>query len=122
MRSQQDPHFSDLCDRIGRGKITEEDIKHLKTMVRNTDSENFNENFKNGSLSIIVTTNRKRNFINSQKLAELLPNEKEYTCNSIDQVTNVPTQGKLPSRLKDNPGNTGNLLTELSLKVGALLL
>ena len=56
MRSQQDPHFSDLCDRIGRGKITEEDIKHLKTMVRNTDSENFNENFKNGSLSIIVTT------------------------------------------------------------------
>ena len=58
MRSQQDPHFSDLCDRIGRGKITEEDIKHLKTMVRNTDSENLNENFKNGNLSIIVTTNR----------------------------------------------------------------
>ena len=78
MRSQQDPPFSDLCDRIGRGKITEEDIKHLKTMVRNTDSENFNENFKNGNLSIIVTTNRKRNFINSQKLAELLPNEKEF--------------------------------------------
>ena len=84
MRSQQDPHFSNVCDRVARGTITEEDEKYLKSRIQNTESELSNENFKSGKLSIIVTTNRKRNLINSQKLAELLPTSKEFVCNSID--------------------------------------
>ena len=119
MRSQKDPYFSSLCDRVGRGKINDEDVKYLKSRIQTTESERCNENYKNGKLSIIVTTNRKRNLINSQKLSELLPHNKEYTCNSTDQVTNLPGLGKLPEKLKDNPGKTGNLLTELTLKVGA---
>ena len=118
MRSQKDPHFSDLCDRVGRGKINDEDEKYLRSRVKPTDSEQENENFKKGKLSIIVTTNKKKDLINSQKLMELLPNRKEYICSSIDRVTNVPGR-KLPSRLKDNPGKTGNLQTELKLKIGA---
>ena len=59
MRSQKDPKFSELCDRVGRGKITIEDEKYLQSRIQSTESENCNENFKNGSLSIIVTTNKK---------------------------------------------------------------
>ena len=119
MRSQKDPYFSSLCDRVGRGKINDEDEKFLRSRIQITESEQNNENFKNGNLSIIVTTNRKRNLVNSTKLSELLPKEKEYTCNSIDRVKNLPGPRKLPAKLNDNPGKTGNLLSELNLKVGA---
>ena len=119
MRSQKDPYFSSLCDRVGRGKIKEEDETYLNSRVQPTNSEKLNENFKNGTLSIIVTTNKKRNLVNSQKLSELIPYEKEYTCKSIDRVTNLPGKQKLSANLKDNPGKTGNLSTQLNLKVGA---
>ena len=119
MRSQQDPHFSDVCDRVGRGKITDEDESFLKSRVKKTESEDNNQNFKDGKLSIIVTTNKKREIVNSTKLAELLPNVKEYTCNSVDRVINLPGKAKIPEKLQNNPGNTGNLQTELKLKVGA---
>ena len=119
MRSQKDPNFSYLCDRVARGKINDEDEKFLNSRVKLTETERCNENFKNGKILIIVTTNKKRNLVNSQKLSKLIPNEKEYKCNSIDRVKNVPGQRKLPSKLKENPGKTGNLLSELNLKVGA---
>ena len=77
MRSQKDQEFSNLCDRVGRGTINDEDEKFLKSRVRATDSERHNENFKKGNLSIIVTTNKKKDLINSQKLVDLLPDEKE---------------------------------------------
>ena len=53
------------------------------------------------------------------KLAELLPHEQEYSCNSEDRVINVPGKAKLPKKIQDNPGNTGNLQEVLKLKVGA---
>ena len=121
MRSQKDPDFSNLCDRVGRGKITDEDEKFLKNRVQNAVAEGNNENFKNGSLSIIVTTNKKKELINATKLTELLPDMQEYVCNSTDRVTNLPGR-KLPNRLKNNPGKTANLQTELKLKVGAPVL
>ena len=40
-------------------------------------------------------------------------------CDSTDRVTNLPVGNQLPEKLKVNPGNTGNLPTELRLKVGA---
>ena len=54
-----------------------------------------------------------------EKLRTLLPNEKEYTCNSVDRITNLPSGKKVPERLKSNLGKTGNLETELKLRVGA---
>ena len=119
MRSQQDPKFSEVCDRVGRGKITDDDESFFKSRVKKTESEDNNENFKSGKLSIIVTTNKKRELVNSTKLAELLPNVKEYTCNSVDRVINLPGKARIPKKLQSNPGNTGNLQTELKLKVGA---
>ena len=119
MRSQADPFFSDLCDRVGRGNLTDSDEEYLRSRIRFTDSETKNDNFKSGKLSIIVTTNAKKDLINNEKLTQLLPEEKEYSCNSIDRVTNLPVGNQLPKQLKGNPGKTGNLETELKLKVGA---
>ena len=119
MRCKSDQVFSSLCDRVGRGKITDADEVYLNSRVKSTESENENDMFKCGKLSIIVTTNMKRNFVNTQKLKELLPNSKEYSCNSIDRVTNLPSGNKVPERLKNNLGKTGNLETELVVKIGA---
>ena len=118
MRSQKDPHFSDLSDRVARNTITEEDEKFLQSRIQDTALENENENFRKGALSIIVTVNKKRDLINRQKLDLLLPNVQEFICDSKDRVTNLPSKS-LPDRMKGNPGKTGNLQTQLSLKVGA---
>ena len=119
MRSLKDPYFSDLCDRIGRGKISEEDKQYLLSRVTPCESENDNESFKSGSLLIIVTTNLKKDMINQKKLNELLPNQKEFICDCIDNVTNLPSTNKVPEKLNRNPGRTGNLQKQLKLKVGA---
>ena len=119
MRSQKDPQFSDLCDRVGRGKINEDDEAYLISRIESTESENSNENFKSGKLSIVVTTNAKKDFVNHQKLSLLLPNQKEFLCNSIDRVTNLPGKSKLPDKLNKNPGHTGNLQVVLKIKVEA---
>ena len=100
MRSQKDPNFSSLCDRVGRGTITKEDEDFLKSRIQSTSSEGFNDNFKTGKLSIIVTVNKKKNLINSQKLEELIPNQKEYKCNSTDRVTNMPGKPKIQEKIK----------------------
>ena len=84
MRSQKDPKFSCLCDRVAKGEINNEDEMFLQSRVQSTESEKDNENFKNGTLSIIVTTNKKKDLINREKLAELLPDVKEYICSSVD--------------------------------------
>ena len=117
MRSQADPEFADLCDRVKEGKQSKEDIEFLNSRIRECPSEMFNENFKNGKLSIIVTTNDKKNLINQEKLENLLPSEKEYNCNSIDRVVNLPAGTDLPKSTRRNPGKTGNLQTLLKLKV-----
>ena len=67
MRSQKDPYFSNLCDRVARGELTIEDETFLKSRIQLSDSENSNEKFKNGDLSIIVTTNKKKDLINKLK-------------------------------------------------------
>ena len=60
MRSQADPYFSEVCDRVKVGKLLDEDIEFLKLIVLPCHSELSNENFKSGRLSIIVTTNDKK--------------------------------------------------------------
>ena len=42
MRSQKDPYFSSLCDRVGRGRINTEDEKYLKSRVTHTEIEGDN--------------------------------------------------------------------------------
>ena len=97
------------------------DIGYLNSRILNTDSENDNECYKKGKLSVIVTTNKKKDLYNSQKLQTLLPDREEFVCNSKDRVTNVPGKS-IPGRMKDNAGKTGNLQTVLKLKVGAPVL
>ena len=119
MRSAQDPDFSELCDRVGLDEITDKDEEWFKSRILPTESENDNEKFKSGVFSIIVTTNKKRDLINKEKLDKLIPNEKSYTCNSVDRATNLPKNSRIPTSFKNNPSKTANLETELVLKVGA---
>ena len=115
-----DVAFNELCDRVADNEITDADVNFLESRVMDTDSEKDNENFKLGKLSIIVTTNRKREHVNNEKLETLLPDVQEYTCNSIDRVTNVPGATlKLSENERSNLGKTGNLPTILKVKVGA---
>ena len=90
MRCPDDVPFAQLCDRVGINKITAEDVSFFESRIvtEDIDEELDNENFKNGTVSIIVTTNEDREAINLEKLRALLPNEKEYTCLSYDNVTN----------------------------------
>ena len=99
MRSQKDPEFSDICDRVGNGKYTEDDLRYLKGCVRNTDSENHNENFKDGKVSIIVTTNKRRQEINECKLNSLLKQEKSYHIAAIDRCTNLENPPQVPNNM-----------------------
>ena len=119
MRSQKDPFFSDLCDRVARGNLTVDDENYLKSRVQPNPSENSNEKFKEGKILIIVTTNPMKDLINLQKLAKLIPEQQEYSCNSIDRITNLPAGIELPEKLNENPGKTGNLESDLKVKVGA---
>ena len=48
-----------------------------------------------------------------------MPNKREYVCNSVDRVTNLPSKNEIPEKLQINPGKTGNLESQLKLKVGA---
>ena len=73
--------------------------------------ENNNEKFKDGSLSIVVTTNSLRNQINKQKLADLLPDATEYSCNSIDRVVNMPQKKCSQKFSTNNIGKTANAIT-----------
>ena len=119
MRSRDDQEYSDLCDRVAQDKVTNGDIDWLRSRIIDTPNENDNEAFKLGKLSIIVTTNKKRQHINNEKLEKLLPGIKEYHCNSVDRVTNVPLKVKLSENERSNLGKTGNLPTALKVKVDA---
>ena len=119
MRSQKDPYFSDISDRVRVGRVTQEDIDFFNSRVLTCASEESNENFKSGRLCIIVTTNAKKDLINNEKLEKLLPNQREYNCNSIDRVLNLPVDSSLPSSLNENASKTGNLQKVLKLKIGA---
>ena len=59
VRSQTDPEFGEVCDRIARGNLEEKQMDYLQKLVRPCPSTNENENFKTGKTSIIVTTNKK---------------------------------------------------------------
>ena len=119
MRSKEDLEFSSLCDRVGRAKITNDDENFLRSRILKTDIENDNENFKTGKMSIVVTTNLKKDLVNSQKLNQLLPNQMEFVCNCVDRVLNLPGGPKLSEKDQRDLNKTGNLPKKLILKVGA---
>ena len=98
MRCPDDLPFAQLCDRVGINKITTEDVSYFESRIVTEDipEELDNENFKNGTVSIIVTTNEDREAINLAKLRALLPMAEEYTCLSSDKVTNRRTHTPVP--------------------------
>ena len=117
MRSQKDANFSQICDRVGNGTYDENDLKYLRNCVRNTDSENHNENFKTGKVSLIVTTNKKRQEINEDKLERLLKDAKSYLILAVDRSTNLENPPEVPSNMTVT--QTGGLEQKLLIKKNA---
>ena len=99
--------------------MDEETIKYFNNMPQKCPEEEDNDNFKNGSLSIIVGTNAKAAAVNSEKLDELLPLKKGYsiyssTAKDTSSSTDAPTvRDSVPYT------TTGQLPTILHLKKGA---
>ena len=114
MRNQKDPVFASLCDRVGNGTYTKDDLFHLQSCVRETESENENENFKNGTVSIIVLTNNVRQEINAHKLNTLLQQKKSFTSVAMDKCTNLENPPEIPQKLTIT--QTGGLETTIILK------
>ena len=117
MRCRNDEEFSAICDRVGKGTINIEDEKFLQSRIISTPLEDDNAYFKDGTIAIIVTTNKKREEINIEKLERLLPHKKTYTCYSTDRTINVSKANELPSDLPYT--QTGQLPSKLHIKVGA---
>ena len=117
VRSQTDPEFGEVCDKIARGNLDEKEIQYLQKLVRPCPSTNENENFKTGKTSIIVRTNEKRKNINREKIESLIPNEPVVVLSATDRSTNISKPPELTDDI--NYTNTGNLAKSLILKVGA---
>ena len=71
MRCSEDVEFAEICDRVGKGQITESDKDFFKSRILETPEEDNNENYTTGKLAIIVTMNEKRDAINLSKLRKL---------------------------------------------------
>ena len=117
MRNQKDPYFAGLCDRVGSGTYNQSDLDYLNDCVRETESENNNENFKNGTVSIIVMTNKVRQEINVYKLNSLLKRRNLFTSVALDRCTNLENPPEVPSKLSLT--QTGGLETKILLKKDA---
>ena len=74
-------------------------------------------NFKEGRISIIVTTNRKRQEINESKLEMLLKNEITYEILASDRSTNIENPPDVSSKLPIT--QTGGLEKRLLIKTNA---
>lgn len=119
MRCPDDIVFAELCDRVGVGKITEEDENFLKSRVisETIPSEEVNENFTSGKIAIITTTNEKREEINLHKLRKLLPYEDEFICLAKDKITNRKNYIPIPDSVSYT--KTHGMIKNLVIRKGA---
>ena len=116
MRSQ-DEEFSRISDKVRKGICDPEVLGYMQNHVKPCPNEDDNTKFAEGKLLIVVTTNNDRDRINSEKLQNLLPNEKEYSLSSTDVSTN---RKNVPAISKNLPHTqTGQLESKVVIKKGA---
>ena len=82
--------FRSIAKNWQLGTIDEEVKTYLESSVvlHPIPSEQVNDNFKFGKLSIIVSINKKRDAINEEMLNKLLPQENIYYVTATDRDTN----------------------------------
>ena len=112
----KDEQFAETCDKVRKGQIDDDVQNYLKSRIVETEipSEAHNDSFKYGKLSIIVTTNKRREEINNEKLLQLLPNEKQYDAFATDRATNFKKHPK-----RGTGKDEGQLSTNLMLRRNA---
>ena len=116
MRSKDDK-YSEICDQVRKGELTPEVIEYLKDRERPCPSEDNLQQYQEGKISIIVTTNADRKKINSEKLDSLIPDQPAVNVVSVDKATNVLNPPPIP--LGQPLTRTGQLESEFTFKKGA---
>ena len=116
MRST-DNRYSDICDEVRKGEISENVTKYLKSRVLPCENENNLHLYQHGKISIIVTKNSDRDKINMEKLESLLSEEESVIINSRDKSTNIHNAPPIDQRLPLT--QTGQLEGKVILKKGA---
>ena len=116
MRSQDD-EYSNVSDEVRKGNCDENVIEYLRNHVGSCPSENDNEKYASGKFCIIVTSNKRREAINYEKLEKLIPHKKSFYSNAQDKSTNNPNAPKVSEKLPLT--RTGQLPTKILFKEGA---
>lgn len=116
MRSQ-DEEFSIICDQVRKGICDDTVDEYFQRHVGTCPSQDDNEKYAGGGLSIIVTTNSAREKINMDKLEKLLPGKKVFYANAIDKSTNNPNAPEVSEKLPLT--KTGQLQKKIIFKEGA---
>ena len=119
MRSVVDVPFSELCDKIGSGDITDHERKMLESRVIECPIENENKAYTEGRLLTIVIDNNRRETINREKL-NLLEGE-QFTFEAEDKAANIKqkSQDKID---KMTYTQTRGLPKSLTVKINAPVL
>ena len=119
MRCPDDLAFAQLCDRVGKNQINEQDVTFFNSRCISEEipEELDNENFRSGEVTIIVTTNVDKDRINLSKLRTLLPALKEYVSLSDDKITNSKYNIPLPDCVSFT--RKGQMMKNLVMRVGA---
>ena len=114
MRSQEDSKFGELCDNIANERLTERDMKLLKSRCDiPCPAEKNHENFSNGSLMVLCLENSRVQEINDEYLHNLNKESKIYQFRAEDKFAHLSeTVGEIDL----NYTECGNLPTVLSLK------
>ena len=113
MRQRDDSQFAQLLCRIRTAICVEEDIKVLESR---TIKDNYPD-YPNNALHV-YPRNRHVDDQNKLKLHELAPEEQHVVIKAIDSAKDKHTQ-LLNLRPSDNKADTGGLVTELQLAIGA---
>ena len=71
MRNKTDYEFKKYCQNIKTGFVDQKTINYFQQMPNCCIEEDSNENFQNGSISIIVNTNAKASEVNVEKMEKL---------------------------------------------------
>ena len=116
MRSQDDM-YSHICDKVRRGEKDSEVISYLKACEKPCPSEDNLKMYQEGKISIIVTTNKDRRIINSEKLETLIPHEPPVNVVCVDKATNVLHPPPIP--MNEPLTKTGQLEGDVTFKKGA---
>ena len=113
MRQKEDGEFAQLLCRVRTAVSTEEDIKKLQSRSISVDDTNYP-----GDALHVYRLNKDVDEQNKNILNQLTPVDQQVTIKAIDRTKDTHTS-QLDVAMPKSKANTGGLISELCLAVGA---